>query len=142
MKKMKNANENESYFNHDDIKHSSSTPNIMKVKVNKTKKDSERETKEEFLNCDICNFKCKKETILKKHMITKHEEHPCKECDKKLTTFMDLVQHVAKHLLKEGKVNDEVEAELGKDKEKEPGNQDESMPDFKLKESVMDECIK
>ena len=57
-------------------------------------------------------------------MITKHEEHPCKECDMKLTTFMDLLQHVAKHHLKEGKVNDEDEAELGKDKEKEPGNQD------------------
>ena len=58
----------------------------------------------------------------------------------KLTTFMDLLQHVAKHHLKEGSVNEEDEDELGKDKE--PDNQDKSMPDFKLKESVMDECIK
>ena len=43
-------------------------------------------------------------------MITKHEDHLCKECDMKLTTFMDLLQHVAKHHLKEGKVNDEDEA--------------------------------
>ena len=60
-----NANENESYFNHDDIKPSSSTPKIMKVKVNKTKKDSERETKEEFLNCDICNFNAKRKPFLR-----------------------------------------------------------------------------
>ena len=137
---MKYANENESYINHDDIKHSSSTPKNMKVKVNKTKKDSERENKGEFLNCNICNYKCKKKTLLKKHMITKHGEHQGKEWDMKLTTFMDLLQHVAKHQLTEGKVNEEDEDELGKDKE--PGNQDESMPDFKLKESLMDICIK
>ena len=115
---MKYANENESYINHDDIKHSSSTPKNMKVKVNKTKKDSERENKEQVLNCDICNYKCKKETLLKKHMITKHEENPCKECDMKLQTFMDLLQHVAKHHLKEQKVNEEDEDELGKDEKK------------------------
>ena len=55
-------------------------------------------------------------------------------------TFMDLLQLVAKHHLKEGQVNDEDEAELGNDKEKEAGNQEESMPDFKLQESVMDKC--
>ena len=34
-------------------------------------------------------------------MVTKHSEHPCKECKEKLPTFMDLLKHVAKHHCKE-----------------------------------------
>ena len=28
-------------------------------------------------------------------MITKHKDHTCKECQHKLTSFMDLLKHVA-----------------------------------------------
>ena len=30
-------------------------------------------------------------------MITNHEKYKCKECKEKLSTFMELLQHVAKH---------------------------------------------
>ena len=83
----------------------------------------------------------KKATILEKHMITKHQEHPCKQCDMKLKTFMDLLQHVAQYHLKEGDVNPEDDAKLKKHDEKEQGDQDESKTGFKIKKSVMDECI-
>ena len=82
-----NFMDNEISFDHNDVKNSTSTPKKKKEIV------LESEAKEEFLSCNKCNYKCKKGTILRKHMITKHEEHPCKECDMKLKTFMDLLQH-------------------------------------------------
>ena len=38
---------------------------------------------------------------MKKHIITNHENHQCKECQEKLPTFMELLKHVAKHHCKE-----------------------------------------
>ena len=39
----------------------------------------------------------KKEENLKKHKITKHEDHVCKVCKDKFKSFMELLKHVAKH---------------------------------------------
>ena len=82
-------------FNPDDINHTSSTP---KEKKGKAEKD---EFNEKMLLCTECKYKCKKETSLKKHIITKHEVHQCKECDEKLPTFMNLLKHVAKNHYKD-----------------------------------------
>ena len=38
---------------------------------------------------------------MKKYMITKHQDHVCKECKKKLPSFMDLLKHVSTHHVKE-----------------------------------------
>ena len=38
---------------------------------------------------------------MKKHIITKHEVHVCKECNEKVSTFMELLKHVAKNHTKE-----------------------------------------
>ena len=128
-----NFMDNEISFDHNDDKNSTSTPKKKKEIV------LESEAQEEFLSCNKCNYKCKKGTILRKHMITKHEEHPCKECDMKLKTFMDLFQHVAKHHLKEGAVNDMDETEVENYNEKGIGDQDETEKFFKFKESMLDE---
>ena len=59
--------------------------------------DKDSENKEDFNCCTKCNYKCKKENILKKHMILKHEDHQCKQCPKKLPTSFELLLHVSKH---------------------------------------------
>ena len=44
---------------------------------------------------------------MKKHMLTNHEDHHCKECQEKLPTFMELLKHVAIHHFKdEGDIED------------------------------------
>ena len=58
-------------------------------------------SEEELLTCAECSYKCKKEKSMKKHIITNHEDHHCKECQEKLPTFMELLKHVAKHHCKE-----------------------------------------
>ena len=49
------------------------------------------------LNAATVITKQKKEAMLKKHIITHHEDHVCKECDEKLNSFMKLLNHIAKH---------------------------------------------
>ena len=38
---------------------------------------------------------------MQKHMLTSHEDCQCKECHEKLSTFKDLLKHVAKHHFKD-----------------------------------------
>ena len=49
-----------------------------------------------MLNCDQCEYKCKKDNTLKKHKQTKHEEQTCKQCNKIFKTAMEMLMHVAK----------------------------------------------
>ena len=50
-----------------------------------------------MLNCKECNYKCIKEILLMKHMITNNADHICKQCKKNLPSFMELLKHVEKH---------------------------------------------
>ena len=79
------------YFNHKDIKGSTSTPK------EKNDNDDKQDLKVEKLSCKECNYVCKKEKSLKNHMLTKHDVHQCKECMQKLPNFMQLLKHIAKH---------------------------------------------
>ena len=64
------------------------------------------------IKCTRCNYETKKEATLKKHFITKHEDHVCKECEEKLPSFMELMKHVSKHHHKEmNGEKDEIEEE-------------------------------
>ena len=65
-----------------------SKPNVLndKVKTN--------EIKEGLFNCNICDYNVNKEETLKKHMVTQHEDHTCKECKHKLPSFMELLKHI------------------------------------------------
>ena len=84
-----NCSMNKVSFHNNDIENSCSTP--------KKKKHAEKEEpqKEEFLTCSKCSYTCKKGNTLKKHMLTKHKGHQCKECNKKLSTLVDLLKHVS-----------------------------------------------
>ena len=63
----------------------------------KNKIDDKSEYGGEMFNCDKCKYKSKKETLLKKHMILKHEDHQCKTCETKLPTSIELLKHIATH---------------------------------------------
>ena len=57
---------------------------IEVVKVNlKTNIIGEKDINEDYLKCKLCEYKCKKDALLKKHIKTKHQEYKCKLCDVK-----------------------------------------------------------
>ena len=60
------------------------------------------------------NYVCKKETTLKKYMIAKHEEHQCKDCHVNLSSFMELMKHIAKHHCKEDSEDEEIKEQKEK----------------------------
>ena len=78
-----------------DIPNSTSTPKEEKQKINKD------QNKKDIISCKECSYTCKKEESLKKHMITKHDEHQCKECKCISPTFMDFLKHITKHQYKD-----------------------------------------
>ena len=83
------------------------------------------------LTCTKCEYKTMQETTLEKHMITKHSEHECKDCKKKLPNFMALLKHVAEHHRLEPVEVDKIE-------------DDENIEDkdnTEKGESKLDECI-
>ena len=77
---------------------------LHKDTISKTKKKKElveNDVEEEFLKCKTCDYKTKKESTLKKHMIAKHEDHECNECKERFQNFMELMKHEAKLHIKE-----------------------------------------
>ena len=80
----------------EDIHNEGFNPKVTSSPTDKdrVKKD---EVKEHFLACSKCSYKSKKEALLKKHMLTKHEDHTCKECKEKFQSLMELLKHVSKH---------------------------------------------
>ena len=42
-------------------------------------------------------------------MVTNHQNHKCNECEEELSTFIELLKHVAKHYEKDKSVNSEGE---------------------------------
>ena len=67
---------------------------LKKVEHSKAKKS---DAKVGMFTYNRCNYESKRESILKKHIITKHEDHMCKECSKNLLTFKGLMKHIAEH---------------------------------------------
>ena len=58
----------------------------VKISKNKQKMD---------LKCDICNYSCKKKSVMKKHMEMKHSDHKCNICREGFSTVTELLQHMA-----------------------------------------------
>ena len=50
-----------------------------------------------MLNCDKCDYKCKKESTLMKHIHTKHEDQKCQKIEEIFNTSMELVMHFAEN---------------------------------------------
>ena len=115
-------------FDSKDIEDNSSTPKATKEKNIKVLK------KDELLTCFKCEYKCKKPSTLEKHRLAKHEEHVCKECEKKFSSFMELLKHVAnQHHKDEGEVEDEI-LEEGATIPNEIKNIDKNLAEEKLEE--------
>ena len=74
------------------------TVNLKVLHLRKAKSQLKRLViKKGVICCGLCNYKCKKEMTLKKHMVTNHDNHTCKEWFENLPTFIVLLKHVAKH---------------------------------------------
>ena len=92
------------HLNHDnDLKGTTSTPQGMNDKV------EQLDFKHYMLSCNECNYVYKKKKSIKNHMLTKHDQHQCKECEEKLPNFMQLMKHFAKHHTKnQGEIENRV----------------------------------
>ena len=125
-------------FSHEEIKEKCSTPKENKEKVDKVK------TKSDLLNCDECNYTCKKEKSLKNHKLTKHEHHKCKECNENLPNFMQLLKHVAKYHNTEDDEKSKEEVVKNNEVSKVHHQIDHSEEDNKFlpKESMVDNVLK
>ena len=84
-----------SLFNTSDLKDNSSTPKKGKDRGEESK------NKDDFQSCRLCNYKCKKESSLENHMVTKHVSSESKECKEKLPSSMKLPKHMAENHYKE-----------------------------------------
>ena len=91
--------------------------------------------KEGMLNCNKCEYECKKESNLEKHRIAKHEDHICQECKDTLPSFIELMKHVAKHHCKN------MQEEVKEAQVKEQG-ETETDGGFVLTESTVDKLRK
>ena len=109
----------------------------QKVEQDEKKKS---EIKEVFFTCDNCDFKCKKEEHIKKHKITKHENHVCKVCKDKFMSFMELLKHVAKHH-SQGK-DQEMKLQGEENTENEAEKEDVQKDKYQCKESIEEEEVK
>ena len=61
----------------------------------------------------------KRKKFLNKHILTKHQDHICKECKEKYQTFMELLKHVANHHSSEPAEEKDVEGEVDPNIQKE-----------------------
>ena len=59
------------------------------------KKINDEKSSQKLLACNMCEYKCKRETTLNKHKNKKHEERKCKVCKRISPTVIDMLQHVA-----------------------------------------------
>ena len=81
---------------------------VIVKEVNVTKepvKKYDSDEKECFVECKLCDYKCQKDTTLKKHTNTKHQEYNCKVCNKKVSNSMELLQHTAKEYSEAEEIN-------------------------------------
>ena len=67
-------------------------------------------------------------------MIAKHKKHQCKECRLNLSTFMELMKHIAKHHCKD----QTEEEEFNQQTEKQDYKGDEKVSSFVFNESMLD----
>ena len=72
-------------------------------------------------------------------MVTTHEEHQCKECQEKCSTFIELLKHISKQHCKE---KDEIQCKEDDISNKKSDEKEEDKDSsFIFHESVLDEFI-
>ena len=91
---------------------------VLKMSPRKTLlKANKKCATDEFLNCDQCEYKCKKESALQKHNKIKHEGQSCKVCKDAFPTSQELLIHVADQHTSNTKVIRDIKAMQEKDGE-------------------------
>ena len=60
-----------------------------------------KNTSRKDFKCEKCDYVCKKQTTMNKHVNTKHTDQKCKICEKEFRTSIELIQNVAKEHQKE-----------------------------------------
>ena len=73
-----------------------STPVSEKKEIISDGENKSEETNEDQYKCKICDYKCKKEVTLHKHINTKHISVKCNVCFKKFVSTLKMLQHMAK----------------------------------------------
>ena len=58
-------------------------------------------SKDDLISFTLRGYIFKKDTSLRKHIASKHEEHECKECKENLLSLMNLLRHLSKHNFKD-----------------------------------------
>ena len=80
----KTKTEKDISFDSNDIKGKTSTKKVKKDKEEKF------EAKKQIINNSEFGYQCKKQPALKRHFLTKHDVHVCKECQGKFSSFISL----------------------------------------------------
>ena len=57
------------------------------------KEDSSKQNND--LKCEMCDYSCKKDNIMKKHINMKHGDTKCKICGKSFPNIKDALMHTA-----------------------------------------------
>ena len=82
-----------------------------------TKDSSYFQTRDDLLKCTMCDYKCKKNVTLSRHINTKNEKNNCNKCYLRFNNIRDLQNHVSDNHCDdikdtiENKTNKEVEQE-------------------------------
>ena len=111
----------------------------LSIKTKSSIKRSELKEKEQ-LNCEHCDYYCKKTATMNKHMVTKHamdrkekdkQISSCNQCEEKFKTLIELQIHIAnKHSDEDGEMTQEIST---------PSYEHESS--FVFSESMLDEFV-
>ena len=79
----------------DTLEFKNSTP-VSEKKVLAVGDTKSKKSKKDQYKCEKCDYKCKREETLLKHMNLKHEHQECKICSKSFSSTVELLQHIAK----------------------------------------------
>ena len=60
------------------------------------------------VKCELCDYRCEKQTTLKKHINSKHTEQKCNISGKEFETSMKLISHIAIEHNEEDEILNEV----------------------------------
>ena len=76
---------------------------------------------------------------MKKHMLTNHENHQCKECQQKHPTFMELIKHVAQNHFKDKEVNNDDSKENNSEEDQIEENNHSVKEKDKVSDTLLEE---
>ena len=92
-------------------------------------------TKSKTLKCEICDYRCEKQSTIKKHINSQHTGQKCDLCGKECMISIIIITHKAnEHHEEVKKFNVEIHSTPKEDKEKKESS-------FKFSKSMLDEFL-